>query len=65
MASAALAAVPGVEDVTLCCPNIHFLPVRGVVPFDDDVYVATSEPHGTIEATVARTPGSRTPRAKL
>lgn len=22
--------------------------------FDDDVYVATSEPHGTIEATVTR-----------
>lgn len=32
--------------------------------FDDDVYVATSEPHGTIEATVTR--GSKTePHVKL
>jgi len=32
--------------------------------FDDDVYVATSEPHGTIEATVTR--GAKTePHFKL
>ena len=56
MGRAALSSAPGVESITLTCPNIHFLPVLPAgIPFANDVYVATSEPHGTIKATVART----------
>jgi len=55
MGCAALSAEPGVEIISLRAPNIHFLPVLPAgIPFDNDVYVATSEPHGTIQATVAR-----------
>lgn len=55
MGAAALAAAPCVESITLTCPNIHFLPVLPAgIPFAHDVYVATSEPHGTIRATVGR-----------
>lgn len=37
-------------------PNLHFLPCIPVThkSFDNDVYVATSEPHGNIEAVVTR-----------
>ena len=36
-------------------PNIHFLPsLPAGIKFDNDVYIATSEPHGTIQATVSR-----------
>lgn len=35
----------------------------GCWQFEDDVYVATSEPHGNIEATITR--GSILPHAKL
>lgn len=65
MATAGLAAAPGIEDVTLRCPNIHFIGTQGVVPSEHDVYVATSEPHGTIQATVGRVPGRATPRPRL
>ena len=65
MCGAALAAVPSVESITLTCPNIHFLPVLPAgIPFAHDVYVATSEPHGTIKATVGRSMGVQ-PLARL
>ena len=56
MGEAAVRAVSAVESIYLNMPNIHFLPCNPVhsEPFADDVYVATSEPHGTIEATVTR-----------
>ena len=55
MGSAALARVPAMSAITLTLPNIHFLPVLPAgIPFDNDVYVATSEPHGSIAATVSR-----------
>lgn len=55
MGCAALGAEPGVEAISLKAPNLHFLPTPPAgIPFDNDVYVATSEPHGTIQATVAR-----------
>lgn len=58
MAQAALAAAPGVESIHLVMPNLHFLPCAPPgSAFDDDVYIATSEPHGTIEATVVREGG--------
>ena len=59
MAEAVLDAVPGADSVHLLLPNLHFIPANppGGTPFADDVYVATSEPHGTIEATVVRGEG--------
>lgn len=59
MAGSAMRRCPQVESVYLNMPNLHFLPARIVAPpphdrFEDDVYVATSEPHGTIEAVVTR-----------
>jgi hypothetical protein len=39
-----------VESMFLNMPNLHFLPCAPVgCKFEDDVYVATSEPHGNIE----------------
>lgn len=56
--------VAEVESVYLNMPNLHFLPCAPVTSrFDDDVYVATSEPHGNIEAVVTRAQAS--PHAKL
>jgi urate oxidase len=47
--------VPEVDSVFLNMPNLHFLPCTPVTStFDNDVYVATSEPHGNIEAVVTR-----------
>jgi urate oxidase len=44
-----------VESVFLNMPNLHFIPCAPVgSTFDNDVYVATSEPHGNIEAVVTR-----------
>ena len=48
--------VPEVGSVFLNMPNLHFLPCNPPksAGFENDVYVATSEPHGTIEAVVTR-----------
>jgi urate oxidase len=56
MGKAAIAAVAAVESVYIYMPNLHFLPCKVVnsEAFEDDVYVATSEPHGTIETTITR-----------
>lgn len=56
MAQAALDAEPALESIHLRMPNIHFLPCDPVnsEPFANDVYVATSEPCGDIEATITR-----------
>lgn len=55
MCRKALQLCPEVSSITVRCPNIHFLPVLPAgIKFEDDLYVATSEPHGTIQATVAR-----------
>lgn len=57
MAGAALAAVREVTQVTLAMPNKHYLPAN-LKPFGLDgtgvSFVATDDPHGQIEATVAR-----------
>ena len=66
MACAALAAEQGIDVITLKAPNIHFLPTPPAgIKFDNDIYVATSEPHGTIQATVARKQGNTVPIARL
>lgn len=59
MAGLAMRRSPHVESVFLNMPNLHFIPaqIKGPPPhdcFSDDVYVATSEPHGNIEAVVTR-----------
>ncbi|GAX74061.1 hypothetical protein CEUSTIGMA_g1511.t1 [Chlamydomonas eustigma] len=55
MGLAVLQRVPQIESVFFNCPNIHFIPCKPVTStFNDDIYVATSEPHGNIECVVAR-----------
>jgi urate oxidase len=59
MAGLALRRCPSAESVFLNMPNLHFIPakIEGPPPhnsFDNDVFVATSEPHGNIEAVVTR-----------
>ena len=55
MGCAVLARVGAVSSVSLALPNLHFLPTLPAnIPFENDVYVATSEPHGSIMATVSR-----------
>lgn len=57
--------VPEIESVFLNMPNLHFLPCTPITSkFDNDVYIATSEPHGNIEATVTRS-AATAPHCKL
>jgi urate oxidase len=53
MASLVLERVPQVESVFLNMPNLHFIPCAPVgSKFEDDVYIATSEPHGEHKAVM-------------
>jgi len=57
MGAAALAAVPEALDISLACPNKHYLLID-LTPFKLDnknqVFLPTDEPHGQIECTVGR-----------
>ena len=57
MGTAALAAVPELIDISLACPNKHYLLIN-LSPFkmdnDNQVFLPTDEPHGQIECTVGR-----------
>lgn len=57
MGSAALEAVPEISEISLACPNKHYIPLN-LAPFKLDnpnsVFLPTDEPHGQIECTVAR-----------
>lgn len=57
MGNAALAAVPEIEEISLACPNKHYLLIN-LSPFgldnNNQVFLPTEEPHGQIECTVAR-----------
>jgi urate oxidase len=57
MGMAALEAVPELADISMACPNKHYL-LLNLSPFglenDNQVFVATDEPHGQIECTVGR-----------
>jgi urate oxidase len=57
MGTAALEAVPELSDISMACPNKHYLLVN-LTPFGMDnnnqVFVATSDPSGQIECTVGR-----------
>ncbi|CAH9065636.1 unnamed protein product [Cuscuta europaea] len=61
MAKAVLGSFKDIVSIQLKMPNLHFLPVNlsskdnsAIVKFDDDVYLPTDEPHGSIEATLSR-----------
>ncbi len=57
MGMAALEAVPELSDISMACPNKHYLLIN-LAPFGLDnhnqVFVATDDPHGQIECTVGR-----------
>jgi len=57
MAAAVLAEVPEIDDIYLTMPNKHYLPVD-LKPFglenNREIFLPTDEPHGQIEALVAR-----------
>jgi urate oxidase len=57
MGTEALEAVPEISDISMACPNKHYL-LLNLTPFGLDnknqVFVATSDPSGQIECTVGR-----------
>jgi urate oxidase len=61
MGRAMLDADPGITEVTMRLPNLHHWLVD-LEPFggtnQGEIYVATPEPYGLIEATVRRSPGA-------
>ena len=57
MGEAALAAVPEISEVSMACPNMHFIPMNLSafgLDSNNDVFLPTDEPHGQIECTVGR-----------
>jgi len=57
MGEAVIAQVPDVASIHLVMPNKHHLPVdlsRFGLENRNEIFVATDEPHGLIEATIAR-----------
>jgi len=57
MGEAALAAVPEISEISMACPNMHFI-LMNLSTFgldnNNDVFLPTDEPHGQIECTVGR-----------
>jgi urate oxidase len=57
MGEAALAAVPEISEISMACPNIHYI-LMNLSAFgldnSNDVFLPTDEPHGQIECTVGR-----------
>ena len=57
MGEAALAAVPEIAEISMSCPNIHFI-LMNLSAFgidnNNDVFLPTDEPHGQIECTIGR-----------
>jgi urate oxidase len=57
MGEAVLAAVPEISEISMACPNMHFIPMNlSAFGLDNnnDVFLPTDEPHGQIECTVGR-----------
>jgi urate oxidase len=57
MGEAALAAVPEISEISMACPNMHFIPINlsaFALDNSNDVFLPTDEPHGQIECTVGR-----------
>jgi urate oxidase len=57
MGHAALTACPEIGEITLAMPNKHYVLIN-LQPFGrvnhNELFVPTDEPHGQIEATIAR-----------
>ncbi|MDB5640443.1 MAG: urate oxidase [Bradyrhizobium sp.] len=57
MGEAVLAAVPEISEISMACPNMHFI-LMSLSAFgldnNNDVFLTTDEPHGPIESTVGR-----------
>jgi urate oxidase len=57
MGEAALAAVPEISEISMACPNMHYI-LMNLSAFgldnNNDVFLPTDEPHGQIECTVGR-----------
>jgi urate oxidase len=57
MGEAALAAVSEISEISMACPNMHFI-LMNLSAFgldnNNDVFLPTDEPHGQIECTVGR-----------
>lgn len=57
MGEKALAAVPEISEISMSCPNLHFI-LMNLSTFgldnNNDVFLPTEEPHGQIECTVGR-----------
>jgi urate oxidase len=57
MGEAALAAVPEISEISMACPNMHFI-LMNLSAFGldnkNEVFLPTDEPHGQIECTVGR-----------
>jgi urate oxidase len=50
------AAVPEISEISMACPNMHFIPMNlSAFGLDNnnDVFLPTDEPHGQIECTVS------------
>jgi urate oxidase len=57
MGEAALAAVPEISEISMACPNMHYIPMNlSAFGLDNrnDVFLPTDEPHGQIECTIGR-----------
>jgi urate oxidase len=57
MGTAVLEAIPEVLDISLACPNKHYLLINleaFKLDNDNQVFLPTDEPHGQIECTVGR-----------
>jgi urate oxidase len=57
MGEAALAAVPEISEISMACPNIHYILMNFAfvgVDNKNEVFLPTDEPHGQIECTVGR-----------
>jgi urate oxidase len=57
MGEAALSAAPEISEISMACPNMHFIPINlSAFGLDNnnDVFLPTDEPHGQIECTVGR-----------
>ncbi|MGF6308025.1 urate oxidase [Bradyrhizobium sp. i1.8.4] len=57
MGEAALAEIPEISEISMACPNMHFIPINlSAFGLDNnnDVFLPTDEPHGQIECTVGR-----------
>ena len=57
MGEAALSACPLIDDINFTLPNLHRIPFNLEpfgLKFENDIYVATDEPHGMIHGTITR-----------